>query len=302
MIFSELYSAYYNTVARLVEQILQGNATNDVVHKTICDNAFEESVVSILHAIREERWQVITKDYRTPLKHVPTMPLTTLQRRWLKSILGDKRIRLFDVHVDGLDDVEPLFCDDYRIYDSCSDGDNYDDPEYVARFRLILHALYNKLPLKAEMVNRNGKPVFVVFVPQRIEYSAKDDKFRVITSGPRYAATLNVGRITRCRLYNGSLNTSVATHQPRRVVVKLLVKDERNALERTMLHFAHFEKQVERVNEDTYRLAIWYDSEDQSEMVVRVLSFGPLVEVVEPTEFRQQIVQRLKKQLSCGLK
>ena len=88
----------------------------------------------------------------------------------------------------------------------------------------------------------------------------------------------------------------------KRSSVTVIVKDERNALERTMLHFAHFEKQVEKMDDKNYRVIIQYDSDDEPEMVIRVLSFGPLVEVVEPTDFRELIINKLKKQQNCGLK
>ena len=83
--------------------------------------------------------------------------------------------------------------------------------------------------------------------------------------------------------------------------VTMIVKDERNALERTMLHFAHFEKQVEKIGNKKYKVNIKYDSDDETEMVIRILAFGPLVEVIEPLDFRELIKNKLKKQLSCEL-
>lgn len=303
MVFSELYSAYYNTVAKIIREILGGKADNETVRKIIKENAFEESSLNILPAIREEKWQVITRKYQTPVKHIPTMPLTVLQKRWLKAILADERIKLFDVQAEGLDDVEPLFTkDDYRIYDKYSDGDNFADEEYVKRFRLILYAIRNELPVKAEMVNRNGNKVFTKFIPRKLEYSEKDDKFRVLTGGSRYITTVNLARLTECSLLEGRYESKPPHKNATRSSITMTVKDERNALERTMLHFAHFEKRVEKIDGKTYKVVIKYDGDDEPEMVIRVLSFGPLVEVVEPTDFRELIKNKLKKQQSCGLK
>ena len=72
--------------------------------------------------------------------------------------------------------------------------------------------------------------------------------------------------------------------------------------QRVMLHFAHFEKEAEREDERHYLLRITYDTEDETELLVRVLSFGPRVEVLAPTHFRTLIRERLIKQKSCGLK
>lgn len=303
MIFSELYSAYYNTIAKIIEKVLEGQANNESIHNIIQENAFEESVVNIIPAIREEKWQVVTKNYKTPLEHIPTMPLTLLQKRWLKAILMDERMKLFDIQIEGLEEVEPLFTkEDYRIYDKYLDGDNYQDEEYIKRFKLILYAIRNKLPIKAEMINRKGNRVYSKFIPQRLEYSEKDDKFRVLTGGCKYITTINLARITKCGLYDGPYEIKGECKETKRASITMMVKDERNALERAMLHFAHFEKHVEKIDDTTYKVIINYDSDDEPEMVIRVLSFGPLVEVVEPMNFRELIKNKLKKQQNCGLK
>ena len=67
-----------------------------------------------------------------------------------------------------------------------------------------------------------------------------------------------------------------------------------------MLHFAHFEKRAERLERNRYLVHIRYDSDDELELVIRVLSFGPLVEVTEPERFRKLVRERLKRQKSCG--
>ena len=77
--------------------------------------------------------------------------------------------------------------------------------------------------------------------------------------------------------------------------------DQRNALERVLLHFAHFEKTAERVEGERYLVTVHYDKEDETEMVIRLLSFGPMVKVVEPETFVDLIKQRLYEQKSCGL-
>ena len=72
--------------------------------------------------------------------------------------------------------------------------------------------------------------------------------------------------------------------------------DHRNALERVMLHFAHFKKEAEKISDERYRIKIFYDSSDETELVIRVLSFGPFVEVTEPQNFRNLIIERLERQ------
>ena len=297
MIFSELYSAYYNAVAKILSKVIEEDITEKDLQNIIESTAFAESSLTILPAIRNGKWQVINEDLTTPILNAPTMPLTTLQKRWLKSLSLDPRIRLFDISFDGLDDVEPLFTpDDYVVYDRYLDGDPYFDEAYIRNFKTILEAIKNKTPLKIEILNRLHQPVTLNTLPIRLEYSEKDDKFRMISKGCKYGGTINIARITNIEKYNGSAITLTREKQTEYKVVTLKVYDQRNTLERSMLHFAHFEKQVEKLDEETYMVHIKYDKDDETELVIRVLSFGPMVEVIEPDGFRNLIIERLKKQ------
>ena len=83
-------------------------------------------------------------------------------------------------------------------------------------------------------------------------------------------------------------------------IITLKVSEERNTLERSLLHFAHFEKRAEKVD-DYYLLHIKFNRDDEPEMVIRVLSFGPTVEVLGSESFKQLIINKLKSQKSCEL-
>ena len=69
-----------------------------------------------------------------------------------------------------------------------------------------------------------------------------------------------------------------------------------------MLHFAHFEKQAERIGENRYLLKIRYDCNDEPEMVIRVLSFGSMVRVTEPPRMVELVKEKLIQQMECHLR
>ena len=151
MIFSELYSAYYRTVAAILSAILDGEQNEKALQDIVVGHAFGESVLTILPALKTEKWQLVHADMTTPIRHKPTLPLTTLQKQWLKAISLDPRIKLFDVKFEGFDAIEPLFTpEDYCIYDKYGDGDPYEDEKYIERFKTILSAIRNKQNLKIE--------------------------------------------------------------------------------------------------------------------------------------------------------
>ena len=303
MIFSELYSAYYNAVAAIISGILDSEHSEKELQKIVAERAFGESLLTIMPSLKNEKWQLVHSDMTTSLEHKPTMPLTTLQKQWLKAISLDPRVKLFGVEFPNLDDVEPLFTpEDYYVYDKYSDGDPFEDEEYIRQFKVILEAIRNDSQIKFEMVNRNGKTMYIRCHPLRLEYSEKDDKFRLITAGWHAVSTVNLSKIKNCIHYEGQKPLDNYEWDKKQETLIVMVRDERNALERFMLHFAHFEKQAEKLDKNTCLVKIKYAHDDEPEMVIRILSFGPMVEVIGSESFRKLIIEKLKKQKNCGLK
>lgn len=308
MIFSELYSSYYHTVAEILRQATDHPVGKEELRNIIEKNAFEESILNIEPALTEEKWQLLKADGTSVVKKKPQMPLTMLQKRWLKAISLDPRMKLFregqiDFERDEWKGIEPLFTpEDYDIFDQYSDGDPYSDENYIRNFRLILDAIEHQYPLRVETYNRKGKRVQTILLPQYLEYSEKDDKFRVIARDFRLGVTVNLGRIVCCEKYVGDEKGKVFRRiSPRKRTVVFELKNERSALERVLLHFAHFEKQAEKLDEKHYKITVAYDKDDETELVIRILSFGPMIKVVAPAHFENLIKERLMKQKSCGL-
>jgi predicted DNA-binding transcriptional regulator YafY len=151
------------------------------------------------------------------------------------------------------------------------------------------------------MVNRNGKTMYVRCHPKRIEYSEKDDKFRLVTAGWHAISTINISKIKNCVHYVGQKKLDHFEWNKKQDVAIIRVLDERNALERFMLSFAHFEKQAEKLDKKNYIVRIKYSHDDEPEMAIRMLSFGPLVEVLGSESLRNLVIKKLKDQKSRRL-
>lgn len=308
MIFSELYSAYYNAVARILKEACVHPLQKAEMRRIVAQEAFGESLLTIEPAILDEQWQLLKADGTTSIEHEPTMPLTILERRWLKAVSLDPRIRLFSDMIIDDPEVEPLFQpEDIDVFDRYMDGDPYEDENYVKRFRMILNAIKNQTPLWIEAVSPKGNMNYYIITPQRLEYSEKDDKFRLTGYGFQNLF-INLARITQCKHFSGKvLYSDHPPETPKKAVVELELVNERNALERVLMHFAHFEKQAERLDDLHYRILITYNEEDETEMLIRILAFGPVIMVKSPKDFVMQIRNRLKKQKDfhsniCGSK
>lgn len=72
--------------------------------------------------------------------------------------------------------------------------------------------------------------------------------------------------------------------------------DYRNALERVLLHFSHLRKETKRLDGKHYRVTLFFDPQDETEMVIRLLSFGPMIRVTEPPEMVHLLRERIKRQ------
>lgn len=342
----ELFEKWYNCYYQVVRQILM-----EASHRPISKNrmnelsmkyGFLESGLSIIPKLIGGQWPLLTKEeadsgYRSALKHQEALqpgalPLTALQKSWLKALLTDPRIRLFLSEDElyqaenWLNDTEPLFRqEDFYYFDQYSDGDDYSSPAYREHFRTILSALDTQTPLTIDYENQKKRITVFTVLPCQLQYSAKDDKFRLSclqksNRGWGRYFMLNLSRINRCRVYSpdsskqnqpdtpsasGALQPKPTaapalrfrlTH-PAKEPVTIQISGERNSLERCMLHFANYEKHT-RYDEEkkVWISSIYYDLADETELLMEILSFGPVIQVLGPESFLCQIRERVKKQ------
>jgi len=297
VLFNEVYSAYFNAVAFILREVLRGGITEKRINQIINEKAFSESILAIRPALKNEEWLLLNRDGKTPIRKPPEMPLTTLQKRWMKALLTDPRIALFEPDVSGLEDAEPLFnANDFVYFDRYDDGDPFTDENYINNFQTILAALKERRKLKINHGNRRGKRITGTFIPYRLEYSRKDDKFRLITAGGWYSHMINLARINHCEVLEVYDEGEIIPPTHREVSLTFDLIDERNALERVMLHFIDCRKETRRLDGRRYHVTLWYDLQDETEMLIRILSFGPMIRVISPENLITQIKERIFKQ------
>lgn len=296
MLFHEIYGSYYDATAAILRQAVAGALTDRALTALVQKQAFSESLLSIPQGLKGEQWQLLHRDLTTPIREAPTMPLTLLQRRWLKALLLDPRIQLFTPDMSGLEDVKPLFTPDMFVYfDRYGDGDDYADAGYISRFQTILHALRDRHDLFVCFGSGQGMRAELIVTPRHLEYSEKDDRFRLVASGFKRDWMINLSRIADCE--TALRKTPAPAHPKPPARLTFVLTDTRNALERVLLHFSHLQKETERLDDIHYRVTLYYDKQDETEMVIRVLSFGPMIRVTEPERFVALLRQRIGRQL-----
>ena len=149
------------------------------------------------------------------------------------------------------------------------------------------------------------------YIPCKFEYSPKNDKFRVLAielenEGYRGYTVLNLGRVQSVELTDISAETDYLQYfldkrNKEDRIIDIEITDERNAMERFMVEFSIYKKEAAYDKErDVLKVKLYYDPLDATEILVKILGFGPVLKVLGPDSFVDMIKERLLKQKSLG--
>lgn len=313
-LFSEIYNSYYQILQSLLQR-RQGFTLEDL-HTKVKEQGFEESLIYLVPKLSSKEWGLCEKEgdcYLSSLSENFYLPLSHLQKSYIKTILLDKRMQLFLDEEERkkllslLDNADILWQEEnFHYYDRFSDGDDYSSPLYIQSFRTLLAAIEQQCFVDIEYESKSSQRVHHHYLPARLEYSVKNDKFRLLAfeytrNHQMRLEILNLDRIQKVTLMDKHLETPVDLNALIRKTyykepVRLLIHDKRNALERAMLQFANYDKNTTRLSEDEYECLIYYNQKQETELLIEVLSFGPMIKVTGNKRFLQQLKKRLNRQ------
>ena len=315
-LFSEIYGAYFRIAAAVLGR---ESVTERDIRCIVEKEGFRDSVLFVPNKLipGEDSWGLLEDNgngtYSPVTKNPPVTVVTELQKRWLRAKLSDPKLALFltDEELTALEerlrDTEPLYTPDMiRIVDAFSDGDNYADPFYRTVFRELLEALRAGEITHICFDSGKGESKHGFFLPLRLEYSSKNDKFRVYCCRTRYSnltsdvIVVNLGRITELRRTGeipGSTVAGESSSQRCTEPAVIRVTNERNSIEEFLMEFSSYEKKTETdESEQVCQVTLWYDKYDETELLIKLLSFGPAVEILSPPKLRSQAAERVRKQ------
>ena len=319
MLFHEMYGAYFRIAARVLRET---PLDEQRLRCIIAEEGFRDSVLFVPQKLIPQKdssdWGLLRRNadgtFSAATKRPPFMPLTLLQKRWLKARLSDPKMRLFlddetyAALAERLAEIRPLWEPDMFRYTDCfSDGDDFAAPEYRAHFRTVLQAIRSQEILFIRFHSSSGRRMEMRYLPLALEYSRKNDKFRLFCCAvrggtPAGSGIINLGRIERVRStgvrFAGTVSAADYFRMRRcETPVTVRVTTERNAVERFLMEFSSYEKHTER-NAETGECTVqlWYDRQDETELLIRLLSFGPVLEITGPPAFRAQAAARVMRQ------
>lgn len=321
MLYNEIYGTYYDLLGRVLAAAQQGELDRRSLAALASHYGYTDSLMEVEEKLREKKWPLIDEEYHTPLEAAPQRPLTTLELRWIKTILQDPRCRLFLEETTDWDtllaDVEPLYLpSDIVYYDQYADGDPYEDEDYIARFRVIREALHTHQDLRIIYENRKGALCApLTCTPLYLEYSQRDDRFQLYVAPNPQSAIINVGQIHEVSLVpqgttlQDTSSWGISAHSaspapapverpsPQVRTLVLAVTNENNALERLLIQTSHYQTEAERLDDLHYVVTIQYDPQNETDLLIQLLSFGPHIEIREPDSLREAFIQRVQRQM-----
>lgn len=318
-LFSEIYSCYYQVMRHPLQQNVP--LTLQDIQRQICAEGFEESLLSIIPKLEDGTWNLFKREgtlYLSRLSSAFAAPISNIEKAYLKALLSDPRIGLFltDEQCNTLNgllaDTAPLWTpEQFCYYDRFADGDPFEDASYREHFRLLLQAQKESRYVEIEYQSPKGGRLHHYYMPARLEYSVKNDKFRLLAlknskGNEMKLELLNIARIQHVRLTGRTLPSptdlnALIRESYYKEPVKLRIINRRNALERAMLHFANYEKNTAKIDDDTYECLIYYNQSMETELLIEVLSFGPMLTVIGNDRFLKSLRARLKKQKALDL-
>ena len=197
-------------VRHILDEAWQSPITRQDMEHICRAYGFQESALSIIPKLTDGTW---AHAFTSRLGHgVPAVPLTNLQKAWLKSLTQDPRFQLFftDRQLELLDrewEGLPFLYreDDFYCYDRYRDGDSYGSLAYRKHFQAILKAIREERIILVAYEGKHGRIHAFEAAPYQLQYSSKDDKFRLCClqfhrNTFSRSTILNLARIKDCRV------------------------------------------------------------------------------------------------------
>ncbi|MBQ9166234.1 MAG: WYL domain-containing protein, partial [Oscillospiraceae bacterium] len=242
------------------------------------------------------------------------IPLTGLEKRWLLSILGEEKTRLF-LEPGQIEAFRNALLREGKVLPLYRKGavclyDQYRQPELTEEdrkhFRLLFSAAQAKRSVKVCYRPGGGDRVRELTVlPLWLEYAQRDDLFRVIClsrdeEGQLKQITLSLRYIEGAELLSGEKGiprTEAVEIKGEEMEVVLRFSTERNVPDRILTQFAPWRKQCSYLKkEGCYELRFQADESEWLDIGIRLLGFGGEVKLWGPEKLKAELESRLRRQ------
>lgn len=318
-IFNEYRNANFIAITKIINMLYKEN-NNSLSDKIILKNSIyyneKEFQDKLFNKNDDGNYEILkennNKEYNllinSPIEYIPY----TNELEWLDYIIKDKVIsKLLD---DSFKEKILKVLSEFNINgDFIRNSIKIKNESDVSKtldkdiFWEIVQAISSEKIIKYDYTTKDG----TIFkdnksIPLKIEYSVLDERCWVILY------SLKQDRLIKSLLNNFNnikyLDENIDSNIKEKIVdsykkkeknLKLIIKNNQNAVERTFYLFSNYEKSAEYIEkEDIHKINIKYYDYDSEEIVLKLLYLGKNVVVIEPQDIIKRLIEKIKKSIS----
>jgi len=322
ILFHEFKNKYITATITLINRIARGekikkSQLGTCIQEEVCENtpAIGWQYIARLqedYALfdNEQTQYLKLKGYGEKEGAIAIRP-TISEKIWLKEMLQDEKAKLFleDETLiklkKALEGVENFEIQKNIEIEGRKQNKDVLDEAYIKHFKLVKQAIeegryliYTNYTAKGEVLRDKEA------IPYKLEYDLLEQKFRVSMWNEQQERPIkaNLDRLSELAL-GDKVTTKKFLSSEEMISSKLVdekltfcVKNENNAIERTMLLFATYDRSIRRLEDDTYMIEISFYTFQEQELIQKVLSMGKEARVMGP----EKIVSEIKRRLFIG--
>lgn len=235
--------------------------------------------------------------------HIPIC-LSETERIYLKAILHSKYSKFFlsDNEIlqleTSLNDVPYVPIDEYVISSNSCSEDFFE--KQADKLRLLLSAIKGNREISYSNKTRNTDYTDRCGYPVKIEYSVLYDVLQLSlwSSDEHRPVKLNIHSMYDIKLTENiwkekkSPAEMLETKRCKEPIIAE-ISDDINAFERANILFSMYDTKISE-NGGKYQLEIGYYEYEKDEVIKNLISFGPYVKVVSPSEIVNSLIYRIK--------
>lgn len=310
-LFNDYKNRYYRCIQNIINQIYNGEKYDKKDIRKILHNAYlEEESILVNELVNKNFFKFeddIVKlriDYNIPIR------LNDLELAYLKMFVEDDEFNkvlndeILEKLKKNLNDVQSL---DYNKFWKRENIDKYGDSlknnEIRNNILILEKAILNNKYIKYSSKNRNGD-IFEnkIAYPYKIEYSIKNNKYRLIIFFDNRAIKINIDSITDIKILEErdvlekekiQIQDFIKNRKNIGEPLVLKIEDNNNTLDRCFNLFSAYDKKYYYDTDNNLILNIYYHNFDEAEIVRDILSLGKSVIVLEPKKIRDKVVERI---------
>lgn len=325
-LFNELFSRYAVVLADSVLACSSDNSKqfDDILRDNI-KNAFDYYSEKEAEKVKDELKRIAYSSELLDESNKPrflikearylfdVLPLTKMEARWLKTVLEDPLARVFLNEEQITMILETLNVAPYEVGSFMMESINYFDrynlenrlitgkkkisqegrhtEREISFLKMINQAIENEQMLKIVFKNWKGEKIYVTCAPVWVEYSRRDDVFRLwyIHRSKNEIRIINISRVQQVWVQQGhKFDKNEQRIKLQELYAKTMTsikvefyQGDKNLQDRLLTEFSIWKKKCTyNIETQKYTMTLYYSSLDEKEILIRLLSYGPYIKVI----------------------